>query len=222
MKLTNYIQYRTPILEDHLIPLGAAVEQLHMHCIGVSSDGRIAVIADKFLLSVWDVKSDEFLGHLVGHSNSILAIDVQVLKSHDDDAAGFNGEYSCISVSLDGTTRVWDLKPLLKGETFFMRGWTSCLVAYDVPEGKCPAGSWIKNEKGEYLFFIPLHRPFRHPLNTLVIGQCPELDMTHFVYGEEWTKCREPIAGIEKEMKGSVLASESDSGEPGPVAAVII
>jgi hypothetical protein len=158
------------------------------------------------------------LGYLVGHSNFILAIDVHVLKSRDD--SGFNGEYSCISVSGDGTIRVWDLNPLLEGETFFMRGWTSCLIAYEYgqsPLGRPTPGSWIKNEQGELLFSIPLQYPFRHPLNTLVIGQCSELDMSHFVYGEEWTKCREPtLAAMGNEGKASVLGSEPGSGEPRP------
>jgi hypothetical protein len=196
MKLTNHVQYRTSIIESFLV---GARAQVDMHSIGVSSDGRIAVIGDGFLLSVWDVKADRFLGHLVGHSDSILAIAVQVLKSCDNDS-GLNGKYSCISVSWDGTIRVWDLNPLLEGETYFMKGWTSCPVGHRSLSGTSwqwdAYGSWIKNKEGDYLFSIPLHCPFRHPLNTLVIGQCPELDMTNFVYGEEWTKCREPILEI--------------------------
>jgi WD40 repeat protein len=215
MKLTNHAQYRNSVIEASL--LGVASVQVDMHSIGVSSDGRIAVIGDGFLLSVWDVKADRFLGHMVGHSHSISVIAVQVLKSCDNDSE-LNGKYSCISVSHDGTIRVWDLNPLLDGETYFMEGWTSCLVSSPSFSGTWGAyGSWIKNKEGDYLFSIPLHCPFRHPLNTLVIGQCPELDMTHFVYGEEWTKCREPILTIEDEGKASgPPASESESGEPGP------
>jgi WD40 repeat protein len=215
MKLTNHVQYRTSIIQPRL---GGAATEVNMHSIGVSSDGRIAVIGDGFLLSVWDVKADRFLGHLVGHSHSILAIAVQVLKSCDKDS-GLNGKYSCTSVSRDGTIRVWDLNPLLEGETYFMKGWTSSPVNHLWATGEGPRqaqGSWIKNEEGDYLFSLPLHCLFRHPLNTLVIGQCPELDMTHFVYGEAWTKCREPILEIEDEGNASGLASEPESGKPGP------
>jgi hypothetical protein len=132
------------------------------------------------------------------------------LRSCDNDS-GFKEEYRCISVSRDGTIRVWDLNPLLEGETYVMQRWTSCLIANKVPQrGWTAYGSWIKNEEGNYLFFVPLHRPFRHPLNTLVIGQCPELDMTHFVYGEEWVNCREPTHAIDDERKAAALAPEPE------------
>jgi hypothetical protein len=150
-----------------------------------------------------------------------LTIAVQVLKSCDNDSV-LNGKYSCISVSNDDTIRVWDLNPLLEGETYFMKGWTSCLVSHRWAEtqgGTRDAyGSWIKNEEGNYLFFVPRHCPFRHPLNTLVIGQCPELDMTHFVYGEEWARCREPILAIED--GGGRPPSLSPAGQ-GPVVTVV-
>ena len=103
-----------------------------------------------------------------------------------------------------------------------MRGWTSCLIADSVAEVLDAFGSWIKNEEGDYLFCIQLHCPFRHPLNTLVIGQCPELDMTHFVCGEEWTRCREPILAIPGDKgEAAVLASEPNPASLEPVVRVI-
>jgi hypothetical protein len=51
-------------------------------------------------------------------------------------------------------------------------------------------GCTIQNGNGECLFWLPESCPIRHPLNTLVIGQCAEIDMTDFVYGKDWTKCR--------------------------------
>jgi hypothetical protein len=225
MKLTNHVQYQASLIK----PAEGAIHMLEwldimIECMGVSSDGRIAIIRNGHLLSVWDLKADRFLGHLVGHSSSILAIGVQVLKSSNSDS-GFNGKYSCISVSSDGTIRVWDLDPLLEGQTYFMQGWTSCLVAdqgLGPGRGWTARGNWIKNEEGDYLFFILFHCPFRHLLNMLVIGWCHELDMTHFVYGEQWAKCREPICAIEDEGKAAVPASELPSlTSQVPVASVI-
>ena len=60
-------------------------------------------------------------------------------------------------------------------------------------------GAWVQNGNGECLFWLPESCPIRHPLNTLVIGRCAELDMTNFVYGEEWTKCRGSNADDELE-----------------------
>jgi hypothetical protein len=98
-----------------------------------------------------------------------------------------------------------------------MQRWTSCLVAdKSMGEVWSAQGNWIKNEEGDYLFFVPLHCPFRHPLNTLVIGRCHELDMTHFVCGEQWQKCREPICAIRDEEEAVVLTSELESDKSSP------
>jgi WD40 repeat protein len=121
MKLTNHTQYRTSPIKPTWGPVNVVERQeIMMKCMGVSSDGRIAIIRNGVLLSVWDVKADRFLGHLVGHSRSILSIAIHALKSSEN-VSRFNGKYSCISVSSDGTICVWDLNPLLEGQTYFMQ-----------------------------------------------------------------------------------------------------
>jgi hypothetical protein len=68
-----------------------------------------------------------------------------------------------------------------------MTSWGLCLKA---DEFYWRGGAWVQNGNGECLFWLPMSCPIRHPLNTLVIGRCAELDMTNFVHGEQWTKCR--------------------------------
>jgi hypothetical protein len=40
--------------------------------------------------------------------------------------------------------------------------------------------------------------------------------MTHFVCGEQWAKCREPICASRDEGEAMVLTSEPESEEPSP------
>jgi hypothetical protein len=86
-----------------------------------------------------------------------------------------------MSASRDGTIRVWDVELLEeRGE---MDGW-------QVKRGDSNR-YWIFGPKGEHLFWTPL--PFQHTRNTLVIGECPKIDFSNFVHGDEWVKCREPL-----------------------------
>jgi WD40 repeat protein len=104
---------------------------------------------------------------LVGHIDSV------------DSVAFFPDGKQIMSDSLDGTIRVWDVELLEeRGE---MDGWQ---VKQEYP-------NWILGPKGELLFWTPL--PFRHTRNTLIIGECPKIDFSNFVHGDEWVKCREPL-----------------------------
>ena len=83
-----------------------------------------------------------------------------------------------MSASKDGTIRVWEVELLEeRGE---MDGWEMHW-----------AGSWILGPEGEHIFWTPL--PFRHARNTLVIGECPKIEFSNFVHGDEWVKCRDPL-----------------------------
>jgi WD40 repeat protein len=150
--------------------------------LAISSDGKLVAFGLSLSILIWDVHENIQLVELVGHSAQLSSL--AFAKSHDE------SKYSLVSTSLDGTIRLWDLDQLFKPkeDQHPMTSWAVCprVEVYNRWEGGC----WIKDGNGECLFWLPASCPIRHPLNTLVIGQCAELDMTDFVHGEEWTKCR--------------------------------
>jgi WD40 repeat protein len=149
--------------------------------LAISSDGKLAAFGSDFLLFIWDVHENLQLAELVGHSG--LLTSVTFAESHGD------SKYRLVTTSLDGTIRLWDLDQLLKPKEAQhpMTSWGLCPKA---DEYGWRGGAWVQNGNGECLFWLPAFCPIRHPLNTLVIGRCAELDMTNFVHGEDWTKCR--------------------------------
>jgi WD40 repeat protein len=157
---------------------------------GISSDGKLAAFGSSFLsIFIWDVHKNVQLAELVGHSNRLSR--VAFVESHSETT------YRLVSTSVDGTIRLWDLDQLFKPkeDQHPMMSWSVCPKA---DRGTWKGGCWIQNGTGECLFWLPFSCPIRHPLNTLVIGPCAELDMTNFVYGEEWTKCRGSEADEER------------------------
>jgi len=113
---------------------------------------------------IWDASTHQSIVQLVGHT-----VDV-------DSVAFFPDGKQIMSASGDGTIRVWDIELLEeRGE---MDGW-------QVKQGDL---YWIFGPKGEHLFWTKL--PFRHTRNTLVIGECLNIDFSNFVHGDEWVKCR--------------------------------
>jgi WD40 repeat protein len=149
--------------------------------LAISSDGNLAALGSNLSIFIWDVHENSQLVELVGHSDRLTS--VTFAESHGD------SKYRLVSTSHDGTIRLWDLDQLFKPkeDQHPMTSWGLCPKA---DEYSWLGGAWIQNGKGECLFWLPRSCPIRHPLNTLVIGRCAELDMTNFVYGEEWTKCR--------------------------------
>jgi WD40 repeat protein len=146
------------------------------HRLTVSRDHRLAADRSMASIAIYDLEQDKLIARLVGHSWEVVSLSFIELEGH--------GEYCLFSASRDGTIRLWDLSTLLERES-----------TYNLPikESGYHRGGWIKNSKGESLFFLPRSCPFRHPLNSLVIGPCADLDLTHFVYGKEWTRCKDPI-----------------------------
>jgi WD40 repeat protein len=134
-----------------------------------SADGRFFASGtyDPTACQIWDASTHQTIVQLVGHSESVTSV------------AFFPDGKQIMSASYDGTIRVWDVELLEeRGE---MDGW----------QMKRRDGNWIFGPKGERLFCSPL--PFRHTRNTLVIGECPKIDFSNFVHGDEWVKCREPL-----------------------------
>ena len=144
-----------------------------VYSFSFSADGRFlasgSVHAD---CRIWDAATHETIVQLVGHTNDIFSV------------AFFPDGKQIMSASQDGTIRVWDIELL---ETGKMDGWQ---MEWDRD------GYWILGPKGEHLFWTPL--PFRHSRNSLVIGECPKIDFSHFVHGYEWVKVREPLVDSEQ------------------------
>ena len=93
--------------------------------------------------------------------------------------------FRMMSASEDGRIRLWNVELLKEGGE--MDGWEMDWD-FDITYS-------VRSPEGECLFCPPL--PFRHPGNTLVIGRCPTIDFSNFVYGDEWVKCREPLESKE-------------------------
>jgi WD40 repeat protein len=151
--------------------------------VAISSDGKLVAFGSSFHLSIfiWDVCENSQLAELVGHSDFLTSITFAESRG--------NSMYRLVSTSLDGTIRLWDLDQLFKPkeDQHPMTSWCLCPKADGY---HWDGGAWVQNGNGECLFWLAMSCPIRHPLNTLVIGRCAELDMTNFVHGEEWTKCR--------------------------------
>jgi WD40 repeat protein len=149
----------------------------------ISSDGKLAAfgLIAHVSIFIWDVHKNIQLAELVGHSDCLTT--VAFAASHG------NSKYRLVTTSLDGTIRLWDLDQLFKPkeDQHPMTSWRICPEADD---DDFVQGCTVQNGNGECLFWLPDYCPIRHPLNTLVIGRCAEIDMTDFVYGKEWTKCR--------------------------------
>ena len=115
-----------------------------------------------------DASTRQTILRLVGHTDDVFSV------------AFFSDDKRIMSASNDGTIRGWDV------ETIEERG--------EMDEWKMEwdgDGYWVLGQNRERLFWTPL--PFRHARNTLVIGECLEIDFSNFVHGDEWWKCREPL-----------------------------
>jgi WD40 repeat protein len=135
-----------------------------------SADGRFIVSGSHHpaACQIWDASTYQSIVQFVGHSDNVHSV------------AFFPDGKQIMSASWDGTIRVWDLEMLEeRGE---MDGWQ---VIQDLD------GCWIRGPEREYLFWTQI--PFRHARNTLVIGECPKIDFSNFVHGDEWMKCQEPL-----------------------------
>ena len=132
--------------------------------IAFSADGKFIALkatSDRSC-GIWDTTHRTIL-NLVGHANGVRSVSF------------FPDGKQIMSVSEDGTIRVWDIELLERGE---MDGWQV------YPD-------WILGPEEKRLFWTPL--PFRHTRNTLIKGKCLEIDFSNFVHGDEWVKCREPL-----------------------------
>ena len=134
--------------------------------IAFSPNGRFLALASGMACQTWDTSTHKTIIRLVGHTD-----DVHFLSFFPD------GQ-QIMSASKDGSIRVWDANTGIQLEHVWERDW-------DV------GGFWILRPEGGYLFWTPF--PFRHAKNTLVIGDCPKIEFSKFVHGDEWVKCREPL-----------------------------
>ena len=139
-----------------------------------SADGRfIASGSSGGACQIWDASTDETI-QLVGHRGDVKSV------------AFFPDGKQMMSASTDGTIRLWDVELLKEGGE--MDGWK---IDWDLVEMGFTYS--VRSPEGECLFRPQATLPFRHTRNTLVIGECPTIDFSNFVYGAEWVKCREPL-----------------------------
>ena len=156
--------------------------------IAFSADGRfVASGSSDATFQIWDTSTHQPIAHLVGHTGGVSSVYF------------FPDGKQMMSASEDGTIRVWNIDPALleEGPWKEMDDWqlgSNLEVDLDGP-------GWIANLKEECLFWTPL--PFRHIRNTLVIGQCLEIDFSNFVHGDDWVKCRKPLKSKLEETGGS-------------------
>ena len=139
---------------------------LEVNSIAFSPNGRFIALASGVACQIWDTSTHRTTVRLVGHTD-----DVHFLSFFPD------GQ-QIMSASKDGSIRIWDANTGIQLEHVWQRDW-------DV------GGFWILRPEGGYLFWTPF--PFRHAKNTLVIGDCPKIEFSKFVHGDEWVKCREPL-----------------------------
>jgi WD40 repeat protein len=135
--------------------------------LAFSADGRFIASGtyEPAACQIWDASTQSIV-QLVGHTDNVNSVSF------------FLDGKQIMSASLDGTIRLWDVELLEeRGE---MDGWQVKQDQY-----------WVLGPKGEHLFWTPL--PFRHTRNTLVIGECLNIDFSNFVHGDEWMKCQEPL-----------------------------
>jgi WD40 repeat protein len=135
-----------------------------------SADGRFIASGTSYpaACQIWDVSTRQAIVQLIGHTDNVYSVSF------------FPDGKQIMSASWDGTIRVWDIELLEEREE--MDRWQ---VKSDLDR------IWICGPEGEHLFWPQL--PFRHTRNTLVIGECPKIDFSNFVHGDEWVKCQEPL-----------------------------
>ena len=131
-----------------------------------SADGRFLASGSDTGCQIWDIKSHDTI-ELTGHMDDVTSV-------------AFFPDGKMMSASMDGSIRVWDVELLEVREE--MDGWRT---------NRGEGWHWILGPEKELIFWTPL--PFRHARNTLVIGECMEIDFTNFIHGDEWWKCREPL-----------------------------
>ena len=137
-------------------------------CTTFSPDGRyLASGSFDAACQIQDISTHQTIEQLVGHTGDVSSV------------AFFPDSKRIMSASIDGTIRVWNIELLERG---LMDGWKMELDTHEY---------WIVGAGGENLFWNTL--PFRHARNTLVIGECLNIDFSNFVHGDEWVKCREPL-----------------------------
>jgi WD40 repeat protein len=153
----------------------------------VSEDGKLAIFGGETDISIVDIEENRLIAKLLGCSDRVVAL--SFIPAHGDKDSV---TYQCVSVSQDGTIRLWTLDPLLNviqdQENDPMMSWHAAPSPHKFATG---TGSWIKTRDRNPLFY--LCKPFRHPLDRLLVGEYLDLDLSRFVHGEEWTKCREPV-----------------------------
>lgn len=146
--------------------------------VSFSTDGtKIGSGSHDDTIRIWDVETGEtIIGPLKGHDGDVNSI------SFSPDGS------RVVSGSDDRTVRVWDASENVNAvETYSIFRYSA-----NTRDG------WVFGPNEELLLWVPPEiRPRLCPLsNILVIDKRQEwtaLDVTHFVHGEEWARCKDPV-----------------------------
>ncbi|KAF7348813.1 WD40 repeat-like protein [Mycena venus] len=154
---------------------GLAVAKFHEHTEGVravafSPDGTLIVSGSQDMtVRVWDLKTDAVIaGPFEGHTNGVHSV------------AFFPNGKKIASASSEAI-RVWEIEPV--------DDW-----------GNHPrfTDGWLTNSASERILWIPpwLREGLSLPWNSFAICSrgTTKVDLTQFVHGINWTKCREPAS----------------------------
>ncbi|KAF7340415.1 WD40 repeat-like protein [Mycena venus] len=166
---------------DHTVRIwdsqtGLAVAKFDEHTDAVESvafspDGtRVVSGSWDMTVRVWDLKTGVMIaGPFEGHTNGVHSV------------AFFPSGKEIVSASFDNTIRICEIDPL--------DDWGSHPRFTD---------GWLINSASERILWIPpwLREGLYLPWNSLVICSrgTAKLDLSHFVHGTDWTKCREPVS----------------------------
>ncbi|KIM23652.1 hypothetical protein M408DRAFT_77303 [Serendipita vermifera MAFF 305830] len=140
--------------------------------VAYSPDGtRIVSGSYDRTIRVWDARTSEMVaGPLMGHVGTVFSV------AFSPDGA------RVVSGSEDEIIRIWHI--------------TASSLPSFADTSKLVDG-WILGPNSELLFSVPpaLQMGLFRPGNTLVIGQClvTKLNLEHFVHGEDWIRCRDPL-----------------------------
>ena len=152
--------------------------------LALSPNGRFLASVNRFTshdrgIRIWHISLPskcKMIDSLIGHTGVVQSV------------AFFADGDHIMSASEENTIRIWDITSLLSQQRREGMDCWSCSKSVLVLEHAVVYDHGHINP-----LFYPLY-PFRHPRNTLIIGECVDIDFTNFVHGEDWVKCREPLA----------------------------
>ncbi|KZP10334.1 WD40 repeat-like protein [Athelia psychrophila] len=116
------------------------------------------------------------------HTGALVAGPFKWHTDHVDSVVFSPDGKHLVSGSSDKTIRIFEIPTDASSHSRVSRGYTS---------SSYPANGWMQNSPTQLLFWVPpeYRTGLWQPSDTVVIGQSTCLDLTHFVYGDNWAQC---------------------------------